>query len=283
MNILVTGGAGFIGTNLIRRLTLEGHKVTSVDNYSTGLRSNHQPDCTYIDGDIAEIKDYSLFGSFDFVFHLAAVARIQPSFEEPDRYFTSNAVGTLNIVKWCSDNDIPLVYAGTSSKHSGKFKNPYTFTKEIGEEVVELFRTHYDLKASVARFYNVYGPYQLTEGGYTTLIGRWMYNIEQDKDCFIYGDGEQRRDFTHVYDVVDGLLKILECQAYGYNFEFGRGSNYSVNSVARLFGVQPIYKDELKGEARNTLYKSNLEKEVLNWTATRNLDEYINDWKSRKN
>ena len=157
MKILVTGGAGFVGTNLIKRLLKDGHKVISIDNYNTGLESNHQEGCTYLNYDIRTVYDYN-FIKPDIIFHMAAIARIQPSFDNPKDYFTVNANGTMNIAEWCAKTSTPLIYAGSSSKHSGKYKNPYTFSKDIGEEVLELYNKHYGLKSSITRFYNVYGP-----------------------------------------------------------------------------------------------------------------------------
>jgi UDP-glucose 4-epimerase len=159
MKVLVTGGAGFVGTNLIKQLLKEGHQVISVDNYHTGLKSNHQPGAQYVEFDIRNIDDYSSWGEIDIVYHLAAIARIQPSFKEPYDYFTTNANATFKIAKYCSEKNIPLVFAGSSSHWSGKFKNPYTFSKDVSEEIIQLFQKHYGLKASIARFYNVYGPH----------------------------------------------------------------------------------------------------------------------------
>ena len=187
MHILVTGGAGFIGTNLIKQLVLQGYKVTSYDNYITGKRENHINGCDYYDVDITTC---TFEVDFDIVFHMAAIARIQPSFKNPKEYFNINANGTLNISEYCSKNNIPLIYAGSSSHHSGKFKNPYTFSKDVGEEIIKLYQEHFNLQSSIVRFYNVYGPHQLIEGGYTTLIGRWLNNIKNGLPCEIYGDGE---------------------------------------------------------------------------------------------
>ena len=274
MRILVTGGAGFVGTNLIKRLVTEGYNVTSIDNYSTGKKENHIQGCEYLEYDITTINDYS-FVKPDIIYHLAAIARIQPSFENPKKYFNVNANGTLNIAEYCSKNDIPLVYAGSSSHHSGKFKNPYTFSKDLGEEIIKLYQEHFALRASIARFYNVYGPYQLTEGGYTTLIGRWLNNIEKDIQCEIYGDGEKRRDFTHVDDIVDGLIRIKTWADFGHIFEFGRGKNYSVNEVAKMFNITPVYKENKPGEAQDTLADFKLAKYRLGWEPKINLENYI--------
>ena len=278
MNILVTGGAGFIGTNLCKRLIQEGHQVTSIDNYNTGLKSNHQEGVVYSEGDILNFKnkDLSYWQKFDLVFHMAAIARIQPSFDNPIGYFETNANATLYLAEICSKLSIPLVYAGSSSHHSGKFKNPYTFSKDIGEEILKLYEHHFNLKTSTTRFYNVYGPHQLTEGGYTTLIGRWLNNIEKGIQCEIYGDGEQRRDFTHVDDIVDALLLIMDQQAYGYEFELGKGKNYSVNEIAKMMGINPVYKDAKPGEARNTLNTNTTALDVLGWVAKNDIEQYLN-------
>ncbi len=277
MKILVTGGAGFIGTNLIKRLLKEGHKVVSLDNYSTGLKQNEVEGAIYADIDInnIEIKDKSYWEGFDLMYHLAAIARIQPSFENPIDYLKTNGVATMRLAKICSNSKIPLIYAGSSSHHSGKFSNPYTFSKDVGEEVLQLFAKNFGLEYSIARFYNVYGPNQLLEGGYTTLIGRWVNNLQKGLPCEIFGDGEQRRDFTHVSDIVDALIKIMEQQAYNKDFELGRGKNYSVNEVANMFNITPIYKDAKPGEARNTLCESKVARDVLGWKPQIDLLDYI--------
>lgn len=272
MKVLVTGGAGFVGTNLIKRLLEEGHKVVSIDNYHTGKVENHQKGCKYLKHDLRNLTE---FMDVDVVFHMAAIARISPSFDNPKEYFTANANATLNLVEWCAKTNTPLIYAGSSSKHSGRFKNPYTFSKDIGEDIVKLYQEHFNLQATITRFYNVYGPYQLTEGGYTTLIGRWLNNIEKGIQCEIYGDGEQRRDFTHVDDIVDALLLIAKDDAYGYDFELGRGKSIAVNEVAKMMGINPIYKDAKPGEARHTLNESLHAYNILGWNPTRELEDYL--------
>ena len=274
MKVLVTGGAGFVGTNLIKRLLQEGHQVVSIDNYNTGLRTNHIEGCEYLEYDIRTINSYN-FIKPEFVFHMAAIARIQPSFQKPQEYFEVNALGTMKLVDWCAKAEVPIVYAGSSSKHSGKYKNPYTFSKDIGEEIIQLYQNHYALEATITRFYNVYGPYQLLEGGYTTLIGRWLNNIKNGEQCYIYGDGEQRRDFTHVDDIVDALMLIMQEEVYGFEFELGRGKNYSVNEVAKMFGIDPVYTDGKPGEARDTLNTSPTAGYVLGWDPKRDLEDYI--------
>jgi UDP-glucose 4-epimerase len=280
MLILVTGGAGFVGTNLIKQLSSDVHDIISIDNYSTGKKENHIEGVKYIDGDIYDLMDHiatlsTPYYQPDIVFHLAAIARIQPSFKNPKDYIRTNFNGTYNIVQFCASKGIPLIYAGSSSHHSGKFSNPYTFSKDMGEEVIQLYQKHFGLKSSTARFYNVYGPHQLTEGGYTTLIGRWLNNIKNNIQCEIYGDGTKRRDFTHVDDIVDALIKIIDKEEYGHIFELGREKNHSVLDVAKMFNINPLYKEDKPGEAQETLSDSSLAKNKLGWKPKINLEDYI--------
>jgi UDP-glucose 4-epimerase len=278
MNILVTGGAGFVGTNLIKRLVSEGHSVVSIDNYNSGFESNHVDGATYIEKDIINVSNFAHYGDFDLVYHLAAIARIQPSFKQPVEYFETNSLGTMYVVNYCRDYKIPLVYAGSSSHHSGKFKNPYTFSKDIGEEIVNLYQTHFELQASITRFYNVYGPHHLKEGGYCTLIGKWENLIEKGLPLEVYGDGEKRRDFTHINDIVDALILIGQKQAWGHIFELGRGKNYSINDIAEMFGKVKIHLGEKPGEAQVTLCDSTLAKDVLGWVPKINIEDYIKEY-----
>jgi UDP-glucose 4-epimerase len=283
MNVLVTGGAGFVGTNLIKRLVSEGHNVVSVDNYFTGFKTNHVEGAKYVNEDISFRKrnwnPYLDNGeTFDVVYHLAAIARIQPSFKNPVGYFQTNANGTLYIADFCVQNNIPLIYAGSSSHHSGKFKNPYTFSKDIGEEIIKLYQEHFNLKSSIARFYNVYGPHHLKDGGYCTLIGRWEKLLENNEPLTIYGDGEKRRDFTHIDDIVDGLIKIHEKEKWGFIFEFGRGKNYSILDIAKMFGGEITFLDDKPGEAQTTLCDSTLANIHLNWYPKINIEDYIKSY-----
>lgn len=272
---LVTGGAGFIGTNLIKLLIKNNIDVVSIDNYFTGFEYNHIPGATYINEDILNITD-NWDNKFDVVFHLAAIARIQPSFNLPVEYFENNAVATMKIAKFCATNNIPLVYAGSSSHHSGKFKNPYTFSKDVGEEIINLFQEHYNLNASITRFYNVYGPHHLKEGGYCTVIGKWERAIETNQPIVIHGDGTKRRDFTHVDDIVNALLLIFKKSAWGHIFELGTGTNYSIQEIADMFCYDNIiYEADKPGEAISTLCDASLANSILNWKCTSSIKHYI--------
>ena len=284
MRFLVTGGVGFIGTNLVKRLLKDGHEIVSLDNYSTGLKENELDGCKYYNVNICDYKNFDQYiEDVDLVFHLAALPRIQPSFKNPLTTFKTNVEGTINLLDWCKEKNAPLVYAGSSSTHGGVYKNPYTFTKWQGEELCKLYSKVYSLKTAICRFYNVYGPHQLTEGEYCTVIGIFERQKNNGEVLTITGDGQQRRDFTHVDDIVDGLIKcgldlIKEdnSKANGETFELGRGINYSINEVANMFGGEKTYIDQKKGEVRDTLCVDLKAKDLLNWNPKRNLEDYIN-------
>ena len=232
MKVIVTGGAGFVGSNLCKKLISLGHSFISIDNYSTCFISNHIEGVEYISQDISDYDAMeSLIQGSDVVFHLAALARIQPSFHHPKKYFNSNVVGTFNVCQLCSSFGVPLIFSGSSSHHSGKFKNPYTFTKDSSEELCLLFHKIYGLKQSIARFYNVYGPNHIEDGEYATVIARWDKAHREKKPLTIYGDGSKERDFTHVDDIVDGLIKIWETESYGIIFFFFLENNFFLNDV----------------------------------------------------
>ena len=275
MRVLVTGGAGFIGTNLIKRLLSDGHKVVSLDNYSNGLEENEQKGCQYFGVDISEVVDYNSFiNKPDVVFHLAALPRIQPSFDKPAHTFYANVMGTQNILEWARRDNIPVVYAGSSSSNGDKFANPYTLSKSQGEQLVELYNKVYDLPATICRFYNVYGPHQLTEGDYCTLIGIFETQYKEGRPLTITGDGEQRRDFTHVDDIVDGLI-LASNDMFFYHYELGRGKNYSVNEIAEAFGGPVEYIDGRPGEMRDTFCGNTKARDILGWNPKRDVIDYI--------
>ena len=299
MRALVTGGCGFVGTNLIKRLSNNNHVeyreniIASIDNYSTGLAENEIdcPGVKYFGGDISKITDYSdMIEDCDIIFHLAARARIQPSFKTPTQSFESNVAGTQNILEWARQNgNIPVVYAGSSSKHGDIYSNPYTFTKWQGEQLCEMYANVYDLAVTICRFYNVYGPHQLTDGDYCTVLGIFESLYKKDKPLTITGDGEQRRDFTHVDDIVDGLVRCYTSMLnsrYSANyyerfneFELGRGKNYSINEIADAFGEDypRQYVFALPGEMRETLCTDTEAREQLDWQPTRDVIEYIKE------
>ena len=290
MRVLVTGGAGFIGANLIKRLVNEGHDVVSIDNYSTGKKENEQKECVYYDLDISNNPIESVVGKQDLVFHLAARARILPSIKNPAYTLMNNLNSSIRVLDYVRSKRIPIVFAGSSSSNGNIYSNPYTFSKSSGEGLFELYNKLYDIPMSICRFYNVYGEYQLTEGAYCTVLGIFQKLYEEGKPLTITGDGEQRRDFTYVGDIVDGLWRCGEHLVYrnssktnGQTFELGRGKNYSINEIAGAFGDYPTeYIDKRPGEMRNTLNTDTKAKDLLGWEPTVDILDYIKKYILKK-
>jgi UDP-glucose 4-epimerase len=288
MKCLVTGGVGFVGTNLIRRLLNDGNDVTSLDNYSTGFKENEQKGCTYISGDV---RDLEFWGRRlekddlipDVIFHMAALPRIGPSFKNPKEVCDINVGGTQYILEYARKNDTPVIYAGSSSFWGGTHKNPYTFSKWQGEELCKLYEQIYGLDVTICRFYNVYGNHMPMSGGYRTVLPIFLEQYKKGLPLTITGDGEQRRDFTHVDDIVDAMIRVVELMPsqWGSTFELGRGKNYSINEVTEMFGAMGNgdvkYIDEIPGETRDTLCHSSLARKKLKWKPEINLDDWIGE------
>ena len=296
MRVLVTGGTGFVGTNLIKRLLKDKCEVVSIDNYSAGYKENHQDGCTYYDYDLSSSHtlgiyvDHSTYpvwrdDDYDVIFHMAALARIQPSIKNPHKTIFNNFVSTLNILEYARQKNVRFVYAGSSSFHHGLYESPYAWSKHSGEQLCKLYSNVYDLSTVVCRFYNVYGPHQLVDGPYCTVIGIFQKQYEEGKPLTITWDGEQRRDFTHVDDIVDGLYRCSEHWTFrGEIFELGSGENYSINEVAGAFGDYPYDRiPKRDGEMRETLCVDTKAHELLDWKPQKNLIKYLKDFVNETN
>lgn len=277
--ILVTGGAGFVGTNLVIELLRLGHDVVSIDDYSIGSEENHQKGAKYINGDINQIEEL-IKNEFDCCFHLAGLSRIQPSFEDPKETFRVNTEGTLKVLEWARKSNTKVIYSGSSSKHHDPKISPYAMFKYLGEEICKLYRVTYNMNIEIVRFYNVYGPYEIIDGKWAALIGKWRGQIREGKPLTIVGDGNQRRDFTHIIDIVDGLIKIaFSNETQSDAWELGSGKNYSINEVFEMFSqkfdVKSQYVKNQKGNYKETLRETNKALELLNWEPQDRLKDYI--------
>ena len=229
MKCLVTGGAGFVGTNLIKRLVKDKHNVWSLDNYTTGHIENQQDGCEYITGDI---RDYKHWGKFDIIFHMAALPRIGPSFKNPKDVFDTNVLGTQNLLEYARSYNTPVIYAGSSSYHGGKYKNPYTFTKWQGEELCKMYGNVFSVSSSICRFYNVYGDYMINEGAYRTVLPILLKQYKEKVPFTITGDGEQRRDFIFVDDTINVKLWFLKNSNVSGIYNVGTGISRAFNDIA---------------------------------------------------
>ena len=279
MNILVTGGAGFIGSNLIKKLLNEGHSVFSLDNYTTGLRKNHIEGCEYMVGDINDVIELR-YKRFELIYHLAALPRIQESFNNPDETFRVNTIGTEKICEFARLTGAKMVYAGSSSKHHNPYQSPYATSKYLGEEIIKMYKKTYGLNLEIARFYNVYGPNEIVGGNWAAVIGVWRNQIKNNEPITIVGNGEQRRDFTHVDDIVEALWKIgMKNIKHKDAWELGTGKNYSINDVYLMFkerfGCDYINLPNQSGNYKSTLRKNDDSLNKLNWKPTDKLRDYI--------
>jgi UDP-glucose 4-epimerase len=279
MKILVTGGAGFIGTNLVKHLKFDGHSVCVLDDYSTGTKQNHIEGVKYINGDI-EMIEY-LNTDFDLIYHLAAQSRVQPSFDDPTQTFRVNVKGTESVMEFARAKNIKVVYAGSSSKHHDPTDSPYAQYKFLGEEVCKLYRKTYDVNVEICRFYNAYGTYEPLDLENGNVIGIWREQIKLQRPITIIGDGEQKRDFIHVDDIVDGLVKVgLSDESHEDAWELGLGKNYSINELAGFFkethlNLQTVYLPDQKGNYRETLNENTDAKDRLDWYPQDRLKDYI--------
>lgn len=275
MRILVTGGAGFVGSNLVDKLVGEGHDVTVWDNYVTGKPENVSKNAKLFCLDVSQpLPDADV--DFEIIFHMAALARIQPSFAYPERTSAANVDGTYNMLELARKVGAKFIYPGSSSFYHDVYANPYTFTKWIGEEYCKLYSKVYGLSTVIARFFNVYGPKQIEDGAYATVIGIFEKQRRTGLPLTVTGTGEKRRDFTHVFDIVDGLIALSRDKWQGEIFNFGTGRNYSINEVATLFEPKEIvYLPNRPGEAEVTLADISESRRVLGYEPQHNLESYI--------
>ena len=209
---------------------------------------------------------------------MAALARIQPSIVNPTKAINNNFNSTLNVLEWARVNNIPVVFAGSSSFHHGLWGSPYAWSKYAGEQLCKLYSNVYDLPTTICRFYNVYGPHQLESGTYATVIGIFEKQYREGKPLTVTGNGKQRRDFTHIDDIVDGIIRCGKNidKVSGEIFELGRGVNHSILEITKMFGdVEIEYLPARPGEYDVTLADYSKAKELLGWNPIQNLDEYI--------
>ena len=277
-NILITGGVGFIGANLAEKLIDQGHNVISIDDYSFGKKENEIIKVKYINDDITNISNIK--ESIDICYHLAAKARVQPSFEDPVDYFRVNVTGTMKVMEWAKKNNVKVVYAGSSSKHFSPEDSPYAMYKFLGEQICKLYKKSYDIKVEIARFYNVYGPRENRDEKFGNVIGIWTTKAMKGEPLPIVGDGMQRRDFTHVDDIVDGLIKIGFSDAQQEDgWELGTGNNYSVNELFEMFKIKfdakPVYIPDQPGNYKKTLRINDNLLDILNWEPSDQLANHI--------
>ena len=271
---LVTGGAGFIGSNLIRSLVDLNYEVVSYDNYTTGNTSNHIKGVKYHKQDASYIQYSNV--KYDYVFHLAALSRVQPSFESPFSYFKHNVELTHIICDYVYKFDSKLIFAGSSSIHQNE-TSPYSQSKLMAENIIKMYKNIFGINADIARFYNVYGPGEITQGKMATVIGKFRQLVLDNKPLTIVGDGHQVRSFTHVDDIVNGLITISQNEKPHHDaWELGSFEKYSINEVAKLFNHPLEYIEDQPGNYRSSSLKNDDAYRHLGWSPKNTLKNYIN-------
>ncbi len=276
--ILVTGGLGFVGSHLVDSLADAGYDVTVIDNLcsESSSKSFMRGDVTYWIDDVRNLNTYKYVDKeFDLIYHLAALARIQPSFKDPLTYLSIDIMGTANVCEFARRCEAKLVYAGSSSAYGGPMLNPYAFAKFTGEQTCELYNKVYGMSTVTARFFNVYGDRQPTTGAYATVVGVFEKQAEAGFPLTVTGTGEQRRDFTHVSDIVSGFEKLGRGTWNAEVFQLGTGKNYSINELANMFGEEIKYIEKRPGEAWTTLADISDMTKATGWKPEVVLEDYV--------
>ena len=281
--VLVTGGLGFVGSNLVDKLVELRFEVDVIDNARSSSSSvnNENPKVKYYINDIQHIFEVLKDKRYDRIFHLAAEARIQPSFDNPLLWFESNALGTMQVLDFAYKSDSGIVvYSTTSSKnHGSDYITPYTFSKVVGEGVLKMYSECYGLNCAMATFYNVYGNREPFKGEWATVVAKFLRQLRNDEPITVVGDGQQSRDFTSVNDICNGLIKISEGNWKADNFDLGRGKPVKIIDLANMITRNDMTKINFTELRRNeglhteSNYKETFEK--IGWMAKDNLSDYI--------
>jgi len=288
--VLVTGGAGFIGSNLVDELLARGLKVRVIDIFATGSRRNLNPHADLIEADIRDGEAIRpAFEGIDCVFHVAALPRIPLSIAEPVKTHMTNVVGTLNVLIAARDAKVRrVIYSGSSSVYGDQTQmplvetmtpnplNPYALQKHVGEQYTRMFHRLFAMETLTLRYFNVYGPRMASEGAYVTVISAFLAARRRGEPLEIHGDGEQTRDFTHVSDIVAANILAMDARvADGRAINVGAGRNVSINRVADLIGGPRIRGGGRQGDMRNTLADTTEASRVLGWRPQVSIEEGI--------
>lgn len=295
MKILITGGIGFIGSHLVNRLLTEDHEIEIWDNLSTCGK-----DYDFLHRDIKKILnviDVSEWdqienriypdNGYDLIYHLAAQPRIQPSFKDPYTTLKWNIQGMVNILKFAMIyNNVPVILAGSSSVNTDYARNPYSYSKKTQEDLCEMYHRIFGMPIAIIRFYNVYGPGHAMEGDYSTVIGIFERQYLNGEPLTVVGNGNQIRTFTHIEDIVEGLIRIGQNKKLfdTHVIHLGHTKSWCIIDIARLFGNSIINLPERPGESHYTspcIFKlKRTEVDLKGWKAKINLKDYIENFKA---
>ena len=300
MKYVVTGGAGFIGSNLVDKLVSQSHEVHVIDNFISGKKENCNKDAKYHEIDIADEANLStienILDKCDTVFHCAALARVQPSILNQIKYELNNTIGIMNMLKCSVDMDVRrFVYSASSSAYGSTKKlpskesdkpnpiSPYANQKYYGELCCKMFSKVYNIETVSLRYFNVYGERQNLGGAYATVVGIFLSQLINNNPLTINGDGDQRRDFTYVGDVVSANILAAKSKNVGKGevINIGNGKNISINELAKNIGGEVIYNKPLNEPFAN-LADIKKAKKLLDWEPTTDLISWIKNYKKIK-
>jgi UDP-glucose 4-epimerase len=282
MKILVTGGAGLVGSSLIEELVKDPqNEVYSLDNYFTGKRENHIEGATYIEGlteDIEKLIDFKP----DLVYHLGEYSRVEQSFEDIELVWKLNQVGTFKVLEFCRKNNCKIVYAGSSTKFgdegAGRTQSPYAWFKATNTELVRNYGAWFGLKYAITYFYNVYGPREIAEGKYATVIGIFKEQSKKGEPLTVVSPGTQKRNFTFVGDIVKGLILVGE-KGEGDGYALGANESYTILEIAKMFGGEIKMLPERAGNRMDATLDTSRSTGELGWKPTMKVTDYIEDFK----
>ena len=306
MKILITGGAGFIGSHLAEALHSDGHDIIVLDNFFSGSRQNleqisNSSRLKIVESDIGDLGDsIRLFRSVDCVFHLAGLADIVPSIEKPRLYYEVNVTGTVSVLEACRKHSVPkFVYAASSSCYGVPkiFPTPetaeinpmypYALTKHLGEELALHWGKLYGISTTALRLFNVYGPRSRTSGAYGAVFGVFLAQKLNNKPFTVVGDGTQTRDFTYVSDVVQAFIKASTVIGTNKVYNVGSGQHQTINRLVKLLGGSTVNLPKRPGEPDTTFADITKIKQELGWNASVPFDrgvnlmlENISNWKN---
>jgi len=296
MKSLVTGGAGFIGSHIVDKLINLDHEVVVIDNETSQVHNNfyYNNNAKYHKLDIADYENTKdLYLNVDYVFHCAAESRIQPSINNPLLAVKTNTLGTATVLQCAREADVKkVIYSSTSSAY-GRINeppltetmpddclNPYSVSKVAGEKLCKMYTDLFGLKTIIFRYFNVYGPREPLKGPYAPVVGLFLRQYKDQKPLTIVPPGTQRRDFTHVDDVVSANILAMTVDnhsQYGTVFNVGTGTNHSVMELAHMISNNTIYTDPRLGEAKETLANNTKLKETFGWMPTKRIEDYIKE------
>ncbi len=273
--VVVTGGAGFVGSHLCRRLAKDGHKVISLDNYFTGSKENHVEGVDYLEGHTKDIEKY-IQEIPDLIYHLGEYSRVEISFTEPALVWDLNKDGTFGVLEFWRKKGCKLVYAGSSTKFGdggmGRDQSPYAWTKASNTELTRNYATWYKLPYVTTYFYNVYGPGERA-GAYGTLIEIFKQKFLKKEPLTVVAPGTQKRNFTYIDDIIEGLMLVGE-KGEGDDFGLGDAREYSVLEIAKIFGGPIEMLPERPGNRMGSSVDTT-KAAAIGWSAKHSVEDYI--------